>query len=78
MNIQFHKITEDNFEDIVSMKVDKEQERFIASNYRSLAQAWLYYEDHDVYPFAIYDGSVPVGFMMLDEDTEERTMNIGA
>lgn len=33
-------------------------------------------EENDVYPFAIYHEDVPVGFMMLDEDLEERTITI--
>lgn len=47
-----------------------------ASNAYSLAQAWLYRDANDVYPFAIYDNEMPVGFMMLDEDLEERSLVI--
>lgn len=47
-------------------------ETFVASNTYSLAQAWLFHEDGDVYPFAIYNDEQPVGFMMLDEDLEGR------
>ena len=73
--VSFRKITEANFRAIIQMK-RPEQERFVASNAVSLAQAWLYYENHDVYPFAIYDEETPVGFMMLDEDLEERCLVI--
>lgn len=73
--ISFRKITEENFRAIINMK-RPDGERFVASNAFSLAQAWLYYENHDVYPFAIYAGEVPVGFMMLDEDLEERCLVI--
>lgn len=73
--ISFRKITEDNFRAVIQMK-RPEEERFVASNVFSLAQAWLYYENHDVYPFAIYDGETLVGFMMLDEDLEERCLAI--
>lgn len=69
----FRKITEDNFKAIIQMK-RPEGERFVASNAYSLAEAWLYREAGDVYPFAIYDDEVPVGFMMLDEDLEERCL----
>ncbi|MCH5192292.1 MAG: GNAT family N-acetyltransferase [Oscillospiraceae bacterium] len=73
--IQFKKITEDNFTAIVQMKRPPD-EGFVASNEYSLAQAWLYRDNNDVYPFAIYNDEVPVGFMLLDEDLEERCLVI--
>ncbi|MBD5534286.1 MAG: GNAT family N-acetyltransferase [Lachnospiraceae bacterium] len=73
--ISFRKITEDNFAAIIQMK-RPDGEKFVASNAYSLAQAWLYREAGDVYPFAIYNEETPVGFMMLDEDTEERCLVI--
>lgn len=73
--INFKAITEDNFQAIINMKRPAE-ENFVASNVYSLAQAWLYREAGDVYPFAIYDEETPVGFMMLDEDLEERCLVI--
>lgn len=73
--ISFRKITEDNFAAIIQMK-RPDGEKFVASNAYSLAQAWLYREAGDVYPFAIYDEETPVGFMMLDEDLEERCLVI--
>ena len=73
--IGFRKITEDNFAAIIQMK-RPDGEKFVASNAYSLAQAWLYREAGDVYPFAIYNKETPVGFMMLDEDTEERCLVI--
>lgn len=71
--ISFRKITEDNFAAIIQMK-RPEGENFVASNVYSLAQAWLYREAGDVYPFAVYDREMPVGFIMLDEDLEERCL----
>ena len=73
--IHFRAITEDNFDAIIRMK-RPDDEHFVASNAYSLAQAWLYRDAGDVYPFAIYDDETPVGFMMLDEDTEERCLII--
>lgn len=71
--IYFREINEENFADIVKMK-RPEGEGFVASNEYSLAQAWLYRDANDVYPFAIYNDETPVGFMMLDEDAEERCL----
>ena len=73
--IHFKNITEDNFQDIIRMK-RPEDERFVAPNSVSLAQAWLYRNNNDVYPFAIYNDDTIVGFMMLDEDLEERRLTI--
>lgn len=73
--IEFKNISEDIFDLVIRMKSGK-GEQFVASNSYSLAQAWLYYENHDVYPFAIMKDKEPVGFMMLDEDLDERTMVI--
>ena len=73
--IQFKEITEDNFADIVQMKRPPD-EGFVASNVYSLAQAWLYRNNNDVFPFAIYNDGSPVGFMMLDEDIDERCLVI--
>jgi len=71
--ITFKAIAEDNFDAVIAMKRPPE-EKFVASNAFSLAQAWLYRDAGDVYPAAIYDGETPVGFLMLDEDVEERCL----
>ncbi|MDE7031152.1 MAG: GNAT family N-acetyltransferase [Lachnospiraceae bacterium] len=73
--VHFRKITEDNFNVIMQMK-RPEGEHFVASNAYSLAEAWLYKDAGDVYPFAIYNDETPIGFMMLDEDREERCLVI--
>ena len=73
--IHFQKITEENFSEVVSMK-RPEGEHYVAANVYSLAQAWLYKDANDVYPFAIYNDDTLVGFMMLDEDLEERCLVI--
>ena len=73
--INFRAITEENFDTIVDMK-RPDDEHFVASNAYSLAQAWLYRDAGDVYPFAIYNDDDPVGFMMLDEDLDEKCLII--
>lgn len=73
--IHFKAITEENFSAVMQMKRPPE-EHFVASNAYSLAQAWLYRDANDVYPFAIYHDELPVGFMMLDEDLEEKCLVI--
>lgn len=73
--VNFRKIDEDNFAEMIKMK-RPDHENFVAPVVFSLAQAWLYKDNNDVYPFAIYDDETPVGFMMLDEDLEERCLVI--
>lgn len=73
--VNFRKITEDNFDTIIKMR-RPEGENFVASNAVSLAQAWLYRDDGDVFPFAIYDDDTAVGFMLLEEDIEEKRLDL--
>lgn len=73
--IHFKKITEENFDAIIGMKRPA-GEHFVASNAVSLAQAWLYREEGDVFPFAIYNDDTPVGFMLLEEDMEEARLDL--
>lgn len=73
--VNFRKITEDNFDAIIKMK-RPEGENFVASNAVSLAQAWLYGDDGDVFPFAIYDDDTVVGFMLLEEDMDEKRLDL--
>ena len=73
--ISLREINEDNFDDIIRMKRPPE-EKYVASNSYSLAQAWLYRENGDVFPYAVYRDEEPVGFLLLEEDTEERWLCI--
>lgn len=73
--VNFRKINEDNFDAIIKMK-RPEGENFVASNAVSLAQAWLYRDDGDVFPFAIYDDDTVVGFMLLEEDMKDERLDL--
>lgn len=67
--IHLEEITEENFDAVIHMR-RPEGEAFVAPNRVSLAQAWLYRNDGDVFPFAIYEDDIPVGFLLLEEDME--------
>lgn len=71
--ISLRGITEENFDAIIAMK-RPEGENFVAPNSVSLAQCWLYRENGDVFPCAIYADETPVGFMLLEEDMEEEKL----
>lgn len=73
--ISFRKITEENFDAIIKMR-RPDDENFVVSNAVSLAQAWLYRDDGDVYPLAIYHDDTVVGFMLLEEDLDEARLDL--
>lgn len=72
--VRLELVNESTFRRVVDMKLGEEQNRFVAPNVVSLAQAWLYYTD--ARPYAVLDGDKVVGFMMLDWDEGERTVGI--
>jgi diamine N-acetyltransferase len=57
MNITLQEINQDNFDEVISLKVEK----YCASNLYSLAQAKVFPE---AIPLAIYNDNTPVGFLM--------------
>ena len=71
--INFRAITEDNFDEIIKMR-NAAGERYVAQNSVSLAQCWLYRDNGDVFPFAIYNDDEIVGFMLLEEDIDEEKL----
>ena len=73
--IHLEEITEENFDAVIQMR-RPEGETFVAPNSVSLAQAWLYRNDGDVFPFAIYKDDIPVGFLLLEEDREAGNLTL--
>ena len=70
MTIALREITKENLRDIFELKVAPDQERFVAPNAVSIAQAYF---DRDVAWFrAIYADDTPVGFVMLHDEPAER------
>lgn len=72
--VRLEIVNESTFRKVVDMKLGEGQNRFVAPNVVSLAQAWLYYGE--ARPYAILDGDKVVGFMMLDWDEGERTVGL--
>jgi diamine N-acetyltransferase len=60
MNIDFRAVDEDNFDECLALSV-RDDQRFVASNIKSLAQAWL---NKEAIPRAIYAENAMVGFIM--------------
>lgn len=68
-------VTKDNWQALIKLKVRDEQNHFVASNVYSIAQAQFgdEYEGHwDLHPFGIYDGDIPVGFLMYGLNFSHR------
>jgi len=64
--IHLEKLTYENFYDIFQMKVKRSQYDFVASNTFSVAEAYVtLVNGGHVFPFAIYNGKRPVGFIQL-------------
>ena len=64
---EIHPVTVENWKALIRLKVRDDQKHFVASNTYSIAQAQFgdEFEGHwDLFPFGIYNGDTPVGFLM--------------
>ncbi len=61
--ITLKEITRDNIDVVLELKVSENQTAYVSSNGDSLAQAYVYPET--AYPFAVYEDSTIVGFIMM-------------
>ncbi len=66
--VSLREITEDTVRTICNLKVDDSQQKFVAPNAISIAQA--YFSDKAWFR-GIYADESPVGFLMLEKDTEK-------
>ena len=65
--VHLEKITWDNYDRIIHLQVTKEQRNFVARNARSLIHAYVALSQGEIipYPFGIYLGKKPIGFVMI-------------
>ncbi len=61
--ISLRKITRENIDEVLALKVSEDQRTFVSANSESLAQAYVYSET--AFPFAVYEDSMVVGFIMM-------------
>ncbi len=73
-HIYLKKIGEDNFLEAFHLQLGFEQERFVSNPIRSLAQAYVYY--NQCIPFGIYVDAAMVGYMMVIYDFDLEEYNI--
>jgi len=67
MNIVLKPVTAENWRDLIKLKVKEDQSHFVASNLHSIAESQFGFDDEghwNSYPFGIYSGEEPVGFLM--------------
>jgi len=70
---EIRPVTKDNWRELIKLKVTEDQQPFVASNLYSIAEAQFGedYEGHwEAHPFGIYDGDIPVGFLMYEFNFE--------
>ncbi len=65
--IHLEEITWDNYDKICKLRVTKEQDDYVARNDKSLIHAYLAVSQGEIkpYPFGIYLGKKPIGFVMI-------------
>ena len=61
--ITLKEITRDNIDEVLELKVSENQTAYVSSNGDSIAQAYVY--PKTAYPFAVYEDSTIVGFIMM-------------
>ncbi|MBR6536651.1 MAG: GNAT family N-acetyltransferase [Lachnospiraceae bacterium] len=61
--IQLKEIAKDNLDEVLALSVAEHQKSFVSTVAASLAQAYVYKDT--AFPFGIYAGDKPVGFIML-------------
>ncbi len=71
--VSLREITRDNLTPILKLSVKENQNKFVAPNAVSIAQA--HFEEHAWFR-AIYAGEEPVGFVMLYIDTSKATYHL--
>ncbi|HFI0256881.1 TPA: GNAT family N-acetyltransferase [Streptococcus suis] len=63
-------VDESSYTAVLDLTVAEADKGFVAPNVRSLADAWLYRMNGDVFPYAIWADEQVVGFALIDIDEE--------
>ncbi|NQN51584.1 GNAT family N-acetyltransferase [Streptococcus suis] len=68
--IALKPVDESSYQAVLDLTVAEADKGFVAPNVRSLADAWLYRENGDVFPYAIWADERVVGFALIDIDED--------
>ncbi len=72
-NVRLVKADINNFDELIDLIPKKNQREFVADNIYSLAEAYANVASgRYAQPFGIYDGNVPVGFLMIGYDIADE------
>ena len=70
--IHLEKVNGDNVWDILKLKVSESQRNFVAGNDVSIIEAYTAITGNGyAFPFGIYDGYEPIGFLMIGFDVDD-------
>src|SRR5918997_1060403 len=64
--MRLEPVTEDNYRAVIGLEVHEEQRTFVATNLKSVADAWVYRPK--LQPLALFSGADLVGFTLLERD----------
>ena len=74
--IRLELVNNDNFDQVLDLEVAPKDQRRVASVEYSLAQAWLYRDSEDLFPYAVKSGQLTVGFLLLSYQPMENSYYI--
>ncbi len=70
--LRLEKVNGKNVWDIIGLKVEEHQKSFVAGNDISIIEAYTTVTGNGyAFPFGIYDGELPVGFLMIGYGTDD-------
>ena len=70
--LRLEKVNGKNVWDLLKLKVSDDQRSFVASNDTSIIEAYTAITGNGyAFPFGIYDGDTPVGFLMIGFDVDD-------
>jgi diamine N-acetyltransferase len=72
--VSLREVTSETLRDVLRLKVAPEQERFVAPNSVSIAQA--YFHRDNAWFRAIYAGDTPVGFVMVEDLPDKASYHL--
>ena len=74
--IHLEKVNGKNVWEITKLRVSEPQKCFVAANDVSIVEAYITITANGfAFPFGIYDGEIPVGFIMIGYDVDARCKN---
>lgn len=70
--IHLEKVNRKNVWEITKLRVSESQKGFVAANDVSIVEAYITITANGfAFPFGIYDGEIPIGFIMIGYDVDD-------